>query len=302
MGRRFGMWMAIICILVVGVSVTKMTKDFVSSNGVEAAAISSVMDISTPLTSGMSAVESAMEGFSSRAAGTEGGAGDTGSAVAGAAGTSSDAEAAADGTAKEAADPEMARLALARTEAPEAEAAPEEDAAKAETAPEAYESGADRSEEAMTSGAVKSPLDPAVEPEGPFAEEKRAQEESDSETFLERFALAEASSEALWDKVSLDNAGASYTAAEQEHLLWDHELNLVYSTIRSGLSEDEAEELKALELEWMKERDLYANKSMSPGKSKSLQSSDYLRALTEKTRERCYWLVDEYKEVLDSKE
>ena len=34
MKRRFWMWMTIVCILVVGVSVTKMTRDFIFSQDV----------------------------------------------------------------------------------------------------------------------------------------------------------------------------------------------------------------------------------------------------------------------------
>ena len=39
MKRRFGMWIGILCILVIGISVTKMTTNFVHSNGVEASTI-----------------------------------------------------------------------------------------------------------------------------------------------------------------------------------------------------------------------------------------------------------------------
>ena len=44
MKKRFGMWMGILLILIIGVSVTKITRDFVVSQGVEASSILNVAD------------------------------------------------------------------------------------------------------------------------------------------------------------------------------------------------------------------------------------------------------------------
>lgn len=278
MNRRIGMWIAIICILVVGVSVTKMTNDFVSSNGVEAAAIANVMDPSVSLTSGMGAVESMMKHIEETI--PEMAVKET---VSAASGSSEPAELAED---------EMAPVEAA---APAEDAAPAALAMAENAEVEVYASD-------MEEAAPKSPLDPAVEEEGPYMEEKRVQEEMGSEYFLQRFSMAETSSSTFWDMAAPEHVGAYYTAAEQEHVLWDHELNLVYSTIRDRLTGEEADQLTASEMEWIKERDMYANKSMSAAKNKAMQSTDYLQALTQMTKDRCYWLVEEYREVLDLKE
>ena len=290
MNRRIGMWIAIICILVVGVSVTKMTSDFVSSNGVEAAAIANVMDTSIPITSGMGAVESMMRGIeetipemaAEEATVTDSGMTDV---------VDQDAGEAAPAAAME--EFEVYDSEIMETEAVLFDSAVNE-AADFSTVAE---------EEMMAAPkAPKSPLDPLIEEEGPHMEEKYVQENIDSDYFLDRFSLAETSALTFWDMANPEHAGAYYSAAEQEHVLWEHELNLVYSTIRDRLNGDEADQLNASEMEWIKERDMYANKSMSAAKNKAMQSTDYLQALTQMTKDRCYWLVEEYREVLDLKE
>jgi len=294
MNRRFGMWIALICILVVGVSVTKMTSDFVSSNGVEAAAIVNVMDSSVSLTSGLSVVKEVFD--EEPAAVTE----ET-------AAFDEVEEAVAEETAPETDDTIHQAMAVAEAAPASEDLVMFEAFDPEQSEEEMFEDGAAEmgglSEAPMAgAGSVKSPLDPEPESEGPYVEDKYGKNELSSEYFYDRFAAAEAGSLALWDMVTPDHAGAYYNAAEQEHVLWDHELNHIYSTILERLTDTEAEQLRALELEWMKERDLYANKTMSASKNKAMQSSDYLQALTLMTKERCYWLVEEYGTVLDSKE
>ena len=147
---------------------------------------------------------------------------------------------------------------------------------------------------------VKSPLDPVVTKEMVIT----ANEESVSyhaEDFFARFAQTEQSALQLWGNVTSDNHSAYLAAAEQERALWDHELNHVYQVIRERLSQEEMEELKLLEVEWIKERDLYAEKALAKSGIKNAQNQnpDYTRALAEKTKERCYWLVSEYEDVLN---
>ncbi|MBQ5805677.1 MAG: DUF1311 domain-containing protein, partial [Lachnospiraceae bacterium] len=83
--------------------------------------------------------------------------------------------------------------------------------------------------------------------------------------------------------------------------LWDYELNYVYQMIRERLEQEEMEALKVMEVEWIKERDLYAEKASAKSSMKNAQNQnpDYVRALAEKTKERCYWLVSEYEDVLN---
>lgn len=254
MKRRLIMWIVMVCILVVGVSVTRITEDFVVSNGVEASSILTAMD----------------------GPGNEAAAFYAGEALAG-------------GTAE---------INRTMTEAMATESL--EDAVAEEAAVGDVEQMEMAEAEESVRETVKSPLDPNVE-SGDTTEVEIYEEANRAEYFIERFETVKTNSEKLWSNLTSDNAVAYYAAAEQERVLWDYELNLVYGAIRGKLSEDEAEELKHLELEWMKERDQYAEKMAlkSPVMNAQNQNPVYTRALAEKTKERCYWLVEEYGDVLD---
>ncbi len=281
MKRRLMMWMTIVCILVVGVSVTRMTRDFVVSQGVEAAAVlgggqlenkavsyemsvSPLMDIQTEMMALDEAAAEAVEAAS------------------------------------------MAPVAETENMVTE-ETFAEIDALEtmpAET-PEEYASGTPKSplisaDVEITQETVKSPLDPVIN--------KAAIMETEEETilynvemFFERFAQTEQNALKLWENVTSDNRSAYLAAAEQEHLLWDYELNHLNTMIRSKMSDAEVEALKIGEVEWLKERDLYAEKVAAKSAKKNAynQNPDYAKALAEKTKERCYWLVSEYEELLN---
>lgn len=147
---------------------------------------------------------------------------------------------------------------------------------------------------------VKSPLDPIVAKDT-MIEDREEQDSYQVKDFFERFAHAEQNALQIWENVTSDNRSAYLAAAEQERSLWDYELNHVSQIIRERLSKEEIEELKILEVEWIRERDLYAEKAGAKGNIKAVQSQnpDYTRALAEKTKERCYWLVSEYEDLLN---
>lgn len=363
MKRRFGMWMTIVCILVVGVSVTRMTRDFVVSQGVETAAIVSILDAGKAEAAeqaenpgalsgnvgesfknilsngnGGSAVSAAsaadsIEAYSEQGAATEeiAASGDgkdsvpqmnqrmsgPGSEIQ----TDALAGAAAGTTDK---DPGQAGVTASETSAADAPGAGKRESdgnhAAADGAAEAAEEipqakrVADKksaesfsvSSEAAIQETVKSPLDPVVISEEDSEEEEASTERYNAEAFFERFKTAESNAKKLWENVSFDNSGAYSVAAEQERVLWDYELNLVYNTIRSLMTEDEAERLKILELEWIRDRDLYAEKAAAKSTKLNAQNQipqnqnpEYTRALTGKTKERCYWLVSEYENLLN---
>lgn len=282
MKRRFGMWMTIVCILVVGVSVTKTTREFVSSNGVEAAAITSVMDATVPL---MSGTTEKMEETVPEAAVPEAGAG---AAAASFSLTSSDAAAYDPWAAAEASEDLSAEAEYGM------EDAGEDTSSMSRAIPEA-------AAEKAVEETVKSPLDPVVETDGLYLDVIEEEFVYYADDFRERFETAETTAKGFRDNALFDNSNAAQTAAEQEYVLWDYELNLIYSTIRERMSQKEADELKALELEWMKDRDMYANKAVAGNSGVTAKSPDYLKKMTERTRERCYWLLEQYETVLNRK-
>ena len=275
MKRRFMMWMTIVCILVVGVSVTRMTREFIGAQGMEAAAIVNVMDAGSR--------ENAMSVVTEETAPEM--------AAGGSEETVEDIEYAAEGAAEDLAVNSVAEAAPAENSLAEA---PEAFTAASPKAP------IDTTKNEAIQETVKSPLDPAIVKETVI----EAKEESVScraEDFFERFAQAEQNALQLWENVTPDNRSAYLAAAEQERALWDYELNHVYQVIRERLSQEEMEELKVQEMEWIKERDLYAEKAIAKSSMKNAQNQnpDYTRALAEKTKERCYWLVSEYEELLN---
>lgn len=282
MKRRFGMWMTIVCILVVGVSVTRTTKEFVSSNGMEAAAITSVLDASIPMMSGVT--EKAEETVPEAAVPDAG----AGAAAASFSLTSSDAAAFDPAAVPEAAE----ELPAAKYETGDTD----------EVSDSLSHSITEDAAQKAVEETVKSPLDPVVETDGPYLDVLEEEIVYDADDFRERFETAETTADGFWENASFDNSTAVQTAAEQEYVLWDYELNLIYSTIRERMSQKESDELKALELEWMKERDIYANKAAAGNNNLTAKNPDYLKKMTERTKERCFWLLEQYETVLNRKD
>lgn len=240
MGRRKGMWITIIGILIVGVSVTKITRQFVTSEGAEAVAV--MPD------AGDTAVPEQEEEVSLSV------------------------------------QPQMRRATVFNGDAGIQREA-EETAADAET--------------------VKSPLDPAVETETvktAILESEETQSVYTPEDLESRLKEAGEKASQCRKGISESNPGSAYAMAEQERLIWDKELNIIYTAIRSCMTEDEAENLKRSELEWLKERDLAADKAASKNMLSQNQNPDSARVLAEKTKERCYELLRDYGDILNRTE
>lgn len=144
---------------------------------------------------------------------------------------------------------------------------------------------------------VKSPLETAAAKgeTSPFGDEETSYT---SEELYER--LEAVKQQAAQYQAAADTGQTSlYMAAEYEWNLWDRELNLIYSCIQSHMSEAEAEKLKKEEVEWLKERDLAAERAYVNNSSPPEQSAEYVRISAEKTKERCYELLEDYESVID---
>ena len=171
-----------------------------------------------------------------------------------------------------------------------------ESAAPKETALPEAAAGAP-AEETAAEETVKSPLDPSVDP--PKASSVLGEEkEYTLEELKDRLQTVEeqiAAQEAAVDS----NPASRYMAAEYAWNLWDGELNLIYSYIRSHMSEEEAENLKREEVAWLKERDLAAEQAYVQNDTPPKQSIQYITISAQKTRERCYELLEQYADVLE---
>lgn len=171
-----------------------------------------------------------------------------------------------------------------------------ESAAPKETAfPEAA-AGAP-AEETAAEETVKSPLDPSVDP--PKASSVLGEEkEYTLEELKDRLQTVEEQI-AAQEEAADSNPASRYMAAEYAWNLWDGELNLIYSHIRSHMLEEEAEDLKREEVAWLKERDLAAEQAYVQNDTPPKQSIQYITISAQKTRERCYELLEQYADVLE---
>ena len=171
-----------------------------------------------------------------------------------------------------------------------------ESAAPKETALPEAAAGAP-AEETAAEETVKSPLDPSVDP--PRASSVLGEEkEYTLEDLKDRLQTVEEQT-AAQEEAADSNPASRYMAAEYAWNLWDGELNLIYSHIRSHMSEEEAEDLKREEVEWLKERDLAAEQAYVQNDTPPKQSIQYITISAQKTRERCYELLEQYADVLE---
>lgn len=171
-----------------------------------------------------------------------------------------------------------------------------ESAASKETALPEAAAGAP-AEETAAEETVKSPLDPSVDP--PKASSVLGEEkEYTLEELKDRLQTVEEQIAAQGEAAD-SNPASRYMAAEYAWNLWDGELNLIYSHIRSHMSEEEAEDLKREEVAWLKERDLAAEQAYVQNDTPPKQSIQYITISAQKTRERCYELLEQYADVLE---
>jgi uncharacterized protein YecT (DUF1311 family) len=262
MKRQLGVWITIICILVVGVSVTKMTRRFVTSGTLETFAAETTVVFEPSAMARTATGAAGAESPRSRQAETEL--------------FSAAAETAAEAKVSEAPEEEMAAENMAViTEA-------------SEVTPE---------QEALTSETVKSPLDPGPAPafSPAMAEAADGGALNPSENFRERL---DSTAEQIERSKEAANSSAQ-AAAEYEWTLWDNELNTIYSAIRRNMDEAEKEALKQEELEWIRTRDAAAERAAGKNNVQTNRNTAYILELSEMTKERCYELVDTYASVLD---
>lgn len=278
MDRQKGVWITIICILVIGVSVTKLTSDFVASGTLETAAATNLensaetSDTAQPLTEMASSVMG-------RAAGAP-----------------------AAGAQTQAADMESALMEQVQIDDSEEETA----AASQEMAgaPQAFAAMPETAVETKAaSDTVKSPLEPAPGPGNYQVVQESASASDESgytaEEYRKRLDQTAAQIAQYREVPNDSSANFAYVASEYEWDLWDSELNTLYGILRIRMTEEEAETLKQEELEWLKERDVAADRAAAKTNSQNSRNTAYLEASARKTRERCYELLESYSDVLE---
>lgn len=151
---------------------------------------------------------------------------------------------------------------------------------------------------------VKSPLEP-----DPSAEGKQAMfSDNSTESQLYGFeelenGLSEAKKQAEQgkNKESETNPDLLYAMSERERLIWDRELSKIAGSITGRLTPEEADDFQYQELEWLKERERAGAQAAEERKA-SGHSQGVSGTIARMTRERCYYLLEEYEELLKSDE
>ncbi|UXZ09234.1 DUF1311 domain-containing protein [Clostridium perfringens] len=81
-------------------------------------------------------------------------------------------------------------------------------------------------------------------------------------------------------------------ATGNQYKLWDEALNDIYGQLKIQLSETQMKELQRKQVEWIKYKKKNAKeKAADHG---SMSSVIYNSVLTDLTKERCYYLVNNY--------
>ena len=90
-------------------------------------------------------------------------------------------------------------------------------------------------------------------------------------------------------------------SAESELKLWEGEMNTVYNALLDKLNEEDAATLAAEQQEWMKSREARAVENNAKNNAGSMEGVGVTTSLTALTRDRAYELVDRYEELMQSK-
>lgn len=98
------------------------------------------------------------------------------------------------------------------------------------------------------------------------------------------------------------NTDSYKNMAEYEYRIWDGELNLIYGDIIKAMTQEEADELRAEEREWLKQRDVTARKAISRYNGGTVESLEYTASLASTTRNRAYELLDTYGSYLNEEQ
>lgn len=114
------------------------------------------------------------------------------------------------------------------------------------------------------------------------------------EDYQKRFQEVDSRIQKVKESGVVPNTDTFKNMAEYEYRLWDNELNTIYRDILKGLTEEETEELKKEEREWMKTRDETARKAASKYSGGSIESMEYTASLADSTRSRAYGLLETY--------
>lgn len=87
------------------------------------------------------------------------------------------------------------------------------------------------------------------------------------------------------------------TTARTEQQIWERELDAVYAFLLESLDEEQGEELRSRQQEWIKARDSEALNASKKSGGGSLESVEYIASIAASNRGRAYELIEHYRNV-----
>ena len=285
--RYIKMWAVILCILAIGIFTTRMTRQFVGAEGeaeMAALALGEQALSASAYSEQMQPEEAAEPEAEKDRAVFEADAGEA------------NAENEAAGAANlENTDPGTADAENAEPGADDTEKSDTEASGQAETGDQVLSAYKET---------VKSPLEPDPGVEGKQAMFSDNSTESQLYGFEELengLSEAEKQAEQGKNKESETNPDLLYAMSERERLIWDRELSKIAGSITGRMTPEEADDFQNQELEWLKERERAGAQAAEERKA-SGHSQGVSGTIARMTRERCYYLLEEYEELLKSDE
>ena len=295
--RYIKMWAVILCILAIGIFTTRMTRQFVGAEGeaeMAALALGEQALSASAYSEQMQPEEAAEPEAEKDRAVFEADAGEA------------NAENEAAGAANlENTDPGTADAENVGSGAVNAENA-EPGAADTEKSDTEASGQAETGDQVLSAykETVKSPLEPDPGVEGKQAMFSDNSTESQLYGFEELengLSEAEKQAEQGKNKESETNPDLLYAMSERERLIWDRELSKIAGSITGRMTPEEADDFQNQELEWLKERERAGAQAAEERKA-SGHSQGVSGTIARMTRERCYYLLEEYEELLKSDE
>lgn len=275
--RYIKMWAVILCILAIGIFTTRMTRQFVGAEGeaeMAALALGEQALSASAYSEQMQPEEAAEPEAEKDRAVFKADAGESN----------------AENEAADAVNAENAEPGAADTEKSDTEAS-----GQAETGDQVLSAYKET---------VKSPLEPDPGVEGKQAMFSDNSTESQLYGFEELengLSEAEKQAEQGKNKESETNPDLLYAMSERERLIWDRELSKIAGSITGRMTPEEADDFQNQELEWLKERERAGAQAAEERKA-SGHSQGVSGTIARMTRERCYYLLKEYEELLKSDE
>ncbi|MDK0709657.1 DUF1311 domain-containing protein [Clostridium perfringens] len=121
---------------------------------------------------------------------------------------------------------------------------------------------------------------------------KNSSNNATKEIYLKKLNEVEVASEAEGRLADSGVTADMVTATGNQYKLWDEALNDIYGQLKTQLSETQMKELQRKQIEWIKYKENNAKeKAADHG---SMSSVIYNSVLTDLTKERCYYLVNNY--------